>query len=150
MINDYIEMKAGRIINISFEIDCYISKSYNSADVVTNIINKVKGYMSIDAHQMGDDIFLGDLEKEISLIDGVKNMIDLRVYNEYGPNYSSTQTTQQTLSKTECYGTTTGEVAMNRSQIDLMASDHILYTENDTMIEIKYPEQDIRVRVKLK
>lgn len=150
MINDYIEMKAGRIINVSFEIDCYISKSYNSADVVTNIINKVKEYMSIDIHQMGDDIFLGDLEKEISLIDGVKNMIDLRVYNEYGPNYSSTQTTQQTLSKTECYGTTTGEIAMNRSQIDLMTSDHILYTENDTMIEIKYPEQDIRVRVKLK
>ena len=150
MINDFIEMKAGRIINISFEIDCYISKSYNSADVVTNIINKVKEYMSIDTHQMGDDIFLGDLEKEISLIDGVKNMIDLRVYNEYGANYSPTQTTQQTLSKTECYGATTGEVAMYRSQIDLDASDRILYTENDTMIEIKYPEQDIRVRVKVK
>lgn len=150
MINDFIEMKAGRVINVSFEIDCYINKSYNSADVVTNIINKVKEYMSIDSHQMGDDIFLGDLEKEISMLDGVKNMIDLRVYNEYGANYSSTQTTQQTISKTECYGATAGEIAMNRAQIDLSVSDHILYSENDTMIEIKYPEQDIRVRVKLK
>lgn len=150
MINDFVEMKAGRIINVSFEIDCYISKSYNSADVVSNIINKVKEYMSTDSHQMGDDIFLGDLEKEISLLDGVKNLIDLRAYNEYGPNYSSTQTTQQTMAKTECYGAQDGEIAMYRSQIDLQVSDHILYSENDTMIEVKYPEQDIRVRVKLK
>lgn len=150
MINDFIEMKAGRIINVSFEIDCYISKNYNSADVVTNIINKVKEYMAVDKHQMGDDIFLGDLEKEISMLDGVKNMIDLRVYNEYGANYSATQTTQQTISDTNCYATTAGEISSSRSQIDLDAADHILYSENDTMLEIKYPEQDIKVRVKLR
>ena len=106
----------------------------------TKIINKVKEYMSVDKHQMGDDIFLGDLEKEISMIDGVKNMIDLRVYNEFGSNYSPTQTTQEICS----------EIENSRAQIDLSVSDHILFSENDTMIEIKYPEQDIRVRAKLK
>jgi hypothetical protein len=150
MINDFIEMKAGKIINLSFEVECYVSKSFNSANVVTNIVNKVKDYMNPDKHQMGDDIFLGDLEKEISLIDGVINLIDLRVYNEYGKNYSSTQTTQQVKSNTECYGSNSGEISMNRSEIDLDASDHILYTENDTMLEIKFPEQNIRVRIKQK
>ena len=105
--------------------------------------------MVTDKRQMGDDIFLGDLEKEISMLDGVKNMIDLRVYNEFGYDYSSTQTTQQTVD-TECYGATQGEKAMYRTQIDLDAADHILYSENDTMIEVKYPDQDIKVRVKLK
>ena len=150
MINDFIEMKAGRIINLSFEIDCYVNKSFNSADVVTNIINKVKDYMNPDKHQMGDDIFLGDLEKEISLLDGVINLIDLRVYNEYGQKYSPTQTTQQVKENTECFGTTSGEISSSRSEIDLDASDHILYSENDTMMEIKYPEQNIRVRIKQK
>lgn len=150
MINDYVEMKAGRIINLSFEIDCYVNKSFNSADVVTNIINKVADYMNPDKHQMGDDIFLGDLEKEISLLDGVINLIDLRVYNEYGQKYSPTQTTQQVKENTECFGTTSGEVSTSRSEIDLDASDHILYSENDTMMEIKYPEQNIRVRIKQK
>lgn len=150
MINDFVETKAGRIINISFEIDCYISKSYNSADIITNIIDKVKDYMSINKHEMGDDIFLGDLEKEISMLDGVKNMVDLRVYNEFGGGYSSTRTTQQIISDTECYGATQGEKSNSRSQIDLSVSDHILYTENDTMMEIKYPDKDIKVRVKLK
>lgn len=150
MINDFIEMKAGRIINLSFEIDCYVSKSFNSADVLTSIINTVTEYMNPDKHQMGDDIFLGDLEKEISLLDGVVNLIDLRVYNEYGNKYSPTLTTQQTKEDTECYGTTTGEISTSRSEIDLDASDHILYSENDTMMEIKYPEQNIRVRFKQK
>lgn len=150
MINDYIEMKAGRIINLSFEIDCYVNKSFNSADVVTNIINKVSEYMNPDKHQMGDDIFLGDLEKEISMLDGVINLIDLRVYNEYGQKYSPTQTTQQIKDNTECFGTTSGEISTSRSEIDLDASDHILYSENDTMMEIKYPEQNIRVRIKQK
>jgi hypothetical protein len=149
MINDFVEMKAGKIINVSFEIDCYISKSYDSADIATKIINTVKEYMSIDKHQMGDDIFLGDLEKEITLVDGVKNVIDLRVYNEFaGPKYSTTQTTQGVYSKTNCYGSS--ELSNGRSQIDLEASDHILVSDNDTMIEIKYPEQDIRVQLKVR
>lgn len=149
MINDYVEMKAGKIINLSFEIDCFISKSYDSADIATKIINTVKDYMSIDKHQMGDDIFLGDLEKEITLVDGVKNVIDLRVYNEFaGPKYSTIQTTQGVYSKTNCYGT--GELSNGRSQIDLESSDHILVSDNDTMFEIKYPEQDIRVQLKVR
>lgn len=147
MINDFVEMKAGRIVNISMEIDCYINKSYNGADVVSNIINKVNDYMSIDRHQMGDDIFLGDLEKEISNLDGVLNLIDLRVYNEFDKNYSPTQTTQMVKVQTECYNTSYDGSSF-RSEIDLDASDHILYSENDTMLEIKFPEKDIRVRVK--
>ena len=99
---------------------------------------------------MGDDIFLGNLEKEISSIDGVINVFGLRVFNEYGAKYSPTQTTQQTKSETLCYGAANGEISLDRSEIDLDASDYILYTENDTMLEIKYPEQNIRVRIKQK
>lgn len=149
MINDYVEMKAGKIINLSFEVDCYISKSYDSADIATKIINTVKEYMTIDKHQMGDDIFLGDLEKEITLIDGVKNVIDLRVYNEFsGFKYSTTQTTQTVYSETNCYGS--GDLSNGRSQIDLKKEDKILKSDNDTMFEIKYPEQDIRVQLKVR
>jgi hypothetical protein len=84
------------------------------------------------------------------MIDGVINMFGLRVYNEFGNAYSSTLTTQQTFSNTLCYGDTQGDVSLYRKEIDLNASDYILYSENDTMMEIKYPEKDIKVRVKLK
>lgn len=154
MINDFVEMKSGKIINLSFEVDLHIDKAYNPSDVVSTVITKIKDYMDIKNHQMGDEIFLGDLKKEISLLDGVINLIDLRVYNEFNGNdgYSTTQTTQQIMGEGDCTGTaslTTETGMMSRAQIDLEASDYVLYSENDTMLEIKYPDsKDIRVRCK--
>lgn len=151
MINDYIEIKSGRIVNLQFEIDLFIDKSYNTSDVLTSVIDKVKSYMDISKLQMGDDIFVGDIEKEISKVDGVLNLIELRVYNIFGTTYSSSKITQLTKTIEECYNNS--EVVdygntENREMVDLKASDKMLYTENDTMFEIKYPEKDIICRVK--
>lgn len=151
MINDFIEMKSGRIINVQFELDLFVDKNYNTSDVVTNVINKVKEYMDINNREMGDDVFVGDIEKEISKIDGVQNLIELRVYNVYNGEYSTTRTMQQIKSFNECCSN--GEEAdsgesLNRDCIDLKASDKMLFCENDTMLEIKFPEKDIICRVK--
>ena len=133
------------------------NKNYNKSDVVTNVINTIKDYMDVNKHQMGDDIFVGDLEKEISKIDGVINLIELRVYNEFGDGYSSNRTSQQLYVESTCdfssaFGgeTDNDNVSTNSDsqRIDLEASDGILYTDNDSMLEIKYPEKDIRIRVK--
>ena len=37
------------------------------------------------------------------------------------------------------------EIVPGRHRIDLEASDGIIYSDGDTMLEIKYPERDIRV-----
>jgi hypothetical protein len=150
MINDFIEMKSGRIINIQFEIDIFVDKNYNTSDVITNVSKKVQEYMDINNREMGDDVFVGDIEKEISKIDGVENLIELRVYNVYNNEYSTTRTTQQIVSYSECVNSE--EVDMgnseNRDRIDLKASDKMLFCENDTMLEIKYPSKDIICQVK--
>ena len=152
MINDFIEIKSGRIINLQFEIDLFVDKTYNTSNVLSNVINCVKDYMDINKLQMGDDIFVGDIEKEISKIDGVLNLIDLRVYNIFDTGYSTTKTQQQVKSVYDCYNNAeSGESAteeVNRNCIDLMASDKMLYTESDTIFEIKYPNKDIICRVK--
>lgn len=151
MINDYVEIKSGRIINLQFEIDFYVDKNYNTSDVVSKVISIVKNYMDKNKLQMGDDIFVGDIEKEISKIDGVQNLIDLRVYNIFDNGYSSTKTMQQIKSPKECYNDEEldlSDITENRDCINLLASDKMLYTENDTMFEIKYPEKDIICRVK--
>lgn len=141
-LNDFIEIKSGRIINLSFEIDAHIDKNYNAGDVIKNIIDVVTKYMDINKHELGEDIFVGDLEKEIGKVDGVINMFDLRIYNEYGIGYSSSITEQETV--TEDF-----DSQSSRSEIDLEVNDYVLKTDSDEMFEIKYPENDIRVRVKL-
>lgn len=148
-VNDYVEIKPGRIINLSFDVDVYISKNYDAANVITNIINKVKDYMDINKQQLGKDVYVSDLEKEISSIDGVNGIIDIRVYNEYGPSYSNTmisQTTVDVSNDVDGYG----NQDPYKSQIDLEASDYILNSESDEMFEIKFPDNDIRVRAKVR
>ena len=78
-INDFVEIKSGKIINLQFDIDLFVDKNYAIGPVVNEVVDKVVNYMDINKHEIGEDIFVGDLEKEISKTDGVLNLIDLRV-----------------------------------------------------------------------
>ena len=140
-LNDYVEIKAGRIINVSIEVDAYVDKNYNVKDVVNNMIRSIKQYMDINKHTLGEDIYVGDLQKEVGKVDGVLNIMDMRVFNETGQDYSQTKISQQTKEDEDGEPTESYEV-------DLYASDYILNSESDEMFEIKYPDKDIRIKVK--
>ena len=154
-INDYIEIKSGRIYNIGLGIDVFIDKNYNLANVITNIINYVKEYFSVNNHEMGDDIFLGDLEKEITLLDGVVSLIDLRVYKIWNGRYSPDKCPLPPLvpegvcepSLAQPFNTPDGSLS---EQIDLMAVDKVLYGDYNSMYEIKNPTFDIQLKCKLR
>jgi hypothetical protein len=137
MINDYVEIKAGRIINLSFEVDIITDKNYNKVDVLREVINVIKEYMDINKHLMGEEIYVGDLQKEISKVDGVINLISLRIFNETGDKYSKSTVSQETI-----------DIGEDRVEIDLEATDGILYNEGDSMMEIKFLEEDIKIRIK--
>jgi len=136
-INDFVEIKNGRIINISIEMDIFVSKAYSTADVLSDVVKKITDYMDISKHELGEDIFVGDIEKEVGNVDGVLNVIETRVFNEFGDLYSKTISTQ----------TTTGDWLSGQAQIDLDANQYILNSEPDEMFEIKYPNKDIRIKL---
>ena len=139
MINDFIEIRSGRIINLAFEVDIYVEKSYDKSEVSKRIIDLVREYMDIRKHQMGEDIFIGDLEKEISKLDGVQNLIELRCYNKVGNGYSDTQISQQLVTNTDS--------TYPSDEIDLRESDKTLFSEAGSMFEIRY-NNDITVGIK--
>lgn len=151
-INDYIEIKSGRVYNIGIGIDVFIDKNYNAADVITSIINAAKSYFDVNKHEMGDDIFIGDLEKEITLLDGVISLIDLRVYKIWNGSYSPDKCPlPPTVEGSVCgvpnqdtFNTPDGSLS---EQIDLMACDKVLYGDYNNMFEVKN-SNDIQVRCK--
>ena len=97
---------------------------------------------------MGEEIFLGDLEKEISKVDGVINLIELRCRNKVGNGYSDTWTTQELVLNDDCcYGDPESDTETT-NLINLKASDKILYSEPASMIELKNKESDIIITVK--
>ena len=150
MVNDFVEIKSGRIINLSFDINVIIDKNYDKATVVSDIINAVSNYFDVNSRFMGEEIYVGDVEKEVSKVDGVINLISFFVYNEHGAGYSSTQIGQEIIKMSdfdeEIYYLGDGDADM----IDIEATDGILYGDGDSMFEIKNPEKDIRVRIKEK
>ena len=138
-INDFVEIKNGRIINISIEMDLFVDKNYSLESVLLDVTNKINNYMDISKHRLGEDIYIVDIEREVGNIEGVLNVIETRVFNEYGNEYSNTITTQAVLSE--------DITRTNSYEIDLGQSQYTLNSESDEMFEIKYPEKDIRIKV---
>lgn len=134
MINDYVLIRDGKIINLSFDIDLFTDKSFNQGELINNVINTVKNYFDIKKWQMGQNVYLAQLIEQVNNVAGVLNVMDIKVFNEVDGNYSLNATNQPYLDSFT-------------KQIDL-TEDFALFGEYDTMFEIKYPQTDIRVRVK--
>lgn len=152
MVNDFVEIKSGKIVNVGFNVTVYIDKTYDKAEVVQRIINTISDYMDVRRHQMGEDIYLGDLQKEITKLDGVVQFVEMTCQNLTGEGYSEDVTTQETISGDDpSYADPYGGGSTGLTNIiDLKASDYILFSEANSMHEIKYKEKDIRVVTKVR
>lgn len=150
-INDLVEVRSGHVVNVAFTINLFVDKAYEKSEVAKRVIDTVYEYMEIRKHNMGEDIFLGDLQKEISKLDGVVNMISLRCFNPSGEGYSEDRIAQELVQVGSCcYDTeemTEGELN-NLNEIDLNKSDYVLYSDCHSMFEIKNKEKDIVVNIK--
>ena len=156
-INDYVEIKSGKVYNLGFLIDVFVDKSYNSADVVASVIKTVKDYMDVDTKDMGEDIFVGDLNKEISMLDGVISLIDMKIYKINGGSYSTDicplPTMEDTASSVCGEKEDNGAFYINGAKserIDLDAIDSVLLGDSNAMYEVRNPNIDIQVRIKSK
>ena len=119
-----------------------------------NIIDTVREYMSISNHNMGEDIFLGDLQKEINTLDGVIAMINLEAYNIVGGDYSDDTYPGKTVEDnavcsqpSDIVFKVSGSNA-NAHRIDIADTDNVLLSDYNSMFEIKY-DNDIQIRCKL-
>lgn len=155
-INDYIEIRSGRIYNIGVEADLFVDKNYNPANVISNVINTTINYFDVNGRDMGEDIFVGDLEKEISLTDGVISLIKLRIFKIWGSKYSpdicplAEAKNEITCETSEPAGFNIPSADGSFAEIDLDAVEHVLYGDYNSMYEIKNPTTDIQLRVKLR
>ena len=134
MLNDYVEITNGRIINLAFEIDLFIDKKVPQSQIMSQVISDVQSYMDISKFQMGDSIYMANLIETINNVGGVLNVIDLRVYNKVGGDYSLNEISQPYIDTAT-------------KQIDISIG-YTLYGEPTSMYEIRFPSTDIKVRVK--
>ena len=135
MLNDYITIKNGRVINIGFEVDLFIEKSIPKGEVISNVITTIKEYLDINKWDMGDNIYLSQLVENINNVGGVLNVTDLRVFNKVNQNYrySLNEIAQPYIDD-------------ETRQVDLLGK-YTLFGAPNSMFEIKYPNTDIKVTI---
>jgi septum formation topological specificity factor MinE len=133
MINDYLDIDTGEVIDFSLEIDLNINKNSSQTDILQDIIETVTSFFSIDKRKMGDPLFVGNLNREIGSVSGVENVIETRVFNKIGGEYSSSEVSQ-------AYSDTVTK--------EISQSDNTIFMKSNQIYQIRFPNKDIKVRVK--
>jgi hypothetical protein len=135
MINDYVEIMNGKVINIGVEVDLLIEKGYPQFDIINQVVNLITNYFNIGNRVMGENIYLGPLLKDISEIGGVVNVVEIRLFNKVGGSeYSMDEISQPYINN-------------DTREIDLLG-EYKLFGEPNAFFEIKFPNKDIKIRIK--
>jgi len=135
MMNDYISLMPANVIDLGFTIDVVLDNSQNQGTVVSQIITIVSEYFSPTNQQLGQDVYISEIRKDIQNQNGVITVSDIKVFNKVGGQYSSSQTSQE-------------YVDSETKEIKLI--DDTLFSEPNQIYQIRYSNKDINVRVKNK
>jgi hypothetical protein len=133
MINDFVEIQSGEVIDLGLEIDVVVDRNELESDVIKSIIEKTISYFAIEKRKMGDPLFTGELLKEIGSTSGVVNVVDVRVFNKTGGEYSQAEVSQS-------YKTPETK--------EILQADMTVYMKSNQIFQIRFPNKDIKVRVK--
>jgi hypothetical protein len=133
MLNDYVSVDTGKVIDLAFEIYVTISKNTNQYSIVSDIVTKVSDYMLPQNREFGEDVLISEIKSLIQNSEGVVNISDIKVYNRVGGKYSTSQTAQKYQDSTT-------------KQIKLI--DDVIYAQPTEFYQIRFDNLDIAVRIK--
>jgi hypothetical protein len=127
-INDSIKIRDAFIINIGVDFDIIVLPNFNSNQVLTDCILALQNYFNIDNQQINQPILLREIYILLDRVKGVQTVDSVKISNKSG-------------------------VASGYSQyaydINGATLNNVIYPSLDPSIfEIKFPDVDIRGRVK--
>lgn len=133
MINDYISIESANVIDLGINVDVVLDNSQTQGAVISQIVNLVTTYFEPSNRQMGQNVNISDLRRDIQSQNGVISISEIKVFNKVGGQYSSSQTSQRYLDDTT-------------KEIELI--DDTIFAEPNQTYQVRYPNKDINVRVK--
>lgn len=133
MMNDYISVESANVINLGFNIDVVLDNSQNQGVVISQIISLISTYFDSTNRQMGENVFISDIRRDIQNQNGVISISDIKVFNKVGGQYSSSQTSQRYVDN-------------DTKEIELI--DDTIFAEPTQIYQIRFPNKDINIRVK--
>lgn len=132
MMNDYIQVDTGKVIDLAFEIFVSLAKNTNQNAIISEIISQVDNYMLPQNRELGQNVMIAEIKRIVQGIEGVLNISNIDVFNRVGGKYSTSQTSQK-------YSDTTTK------QIRLI--DDVINAQPTEFYQIRFPNTDIGIRV---
>jgi hypothetical protein len=133
MLNDYVEIQNGEVVDFGVEVDVVCDRNENESEIIKSVIQNITDYFSINKRKMGDPLFVGDLFTRIGTLSGVVNVVDIRIFNKTGGEYSTSEVSQEYVDETTK---------------QIKQSDMTIFMKSNQIYQIRFPNKDIRVRVK--
>jgi len=133
MMNDYIQVGSAEVIDLGVEISVVLDASQNSGQIISEIVNRISAYMDPQFRQLGQNVYLSELRTIVQQQTGVITVADLVIDNKVGGQYSSAQT------------------SMSYSDPELriiQPVDDTLFAQPNQAYQVRYPQKDIKVKVK--
>lgn len=133
MLNDYISVETAQVIDLAIEVSIVLDASQNQGAVIGSVINKITDYFNPAIRQLGQNVNVSEINKIIQSENGVLSLTDLKVFNQVGGQYSSSETSQSYSDSAT-------------KQIGLI--DNTIFALPTQIYQIRYPNKDITVKVK--
>ena len=133
ILTDAINIKDAYIINIGVRFSILVKRNFNKQEVLLKCIQVVKDYFDTDKWQINQPIIMSDLAYELSLVDGVNNVVPPEDNNP----------TNQIVAIDNKFKTANG-YSGNIYDVDGATRKSVIYPSLDPAIfEVKYPDIDI-------
>ena len=133
MLNDYISVETAQVIDLAVEVSIVLDASQNQGAVIGSVINKITNYFNPSVRQLGQNVNVSEINKIIQSENGVLSLTDLKVFNQVGGQYSSSETSQSYSDSAT-------------KQIGFI--DNTIFALPTQIYQIRYPNKDITVKVK--
>lgn len=150
IIGDWIDVVDARIVNIQVEFTVLVDKK-NKQAVLIDCLNKLKQYFDINNWQIGQPLYISNIQTTLQEISGVINVVDLKVYNIFGLGNNSKDPISNRIYapfETGRYRNNNSLAASAANNKFLMNSvNNVITGYSDTIFEVKFPESDIIGRV---
>jgi len=133
MLNDYISVETARVIDIAVEVAIVLDATQNQGVIISSVINIISNYFSPMNRNLGQNVFLSEVKRQIQNENGVLSIADFAVFNNVGGQYSSSQTSMRYSDPVT-------------RQIETV--DDTIFAQPNQFYQVRFANKDIRVRVK--
>lgn len=149
MINDFVEINSAKVINLMFEIDLFVEKSFNSNEIRLEALEVLKDYFDVNKWDLNQPIFISQIIDILRDVPGVINVVDVVAYNVDGGSYSRTLISQangptEFLGSSVTNSSNPEDSGVRKTLIQYV--DNTIYSTPLSMFEIKFPDIDLKVR----